>query len=86
MQREAPEAFDVAARAPATQRLYGIGDPATDDFGRQCLLARRLVERGVRFVQLFDAPANNAWDQHSGLRENLPQNAAPRSTGRSPAC
>ena len=51
-------------------------DPATDLFGRQCLLARRLVERGVRFVQVFDAPANNAWDQHGGLRENLPKRCA----------
>jgi Protein of unknown function (DUF1501) len=45
-------------------------------FGRQCLMARRLVERGVRFVQLFDAPANNAWDHHGGLRELLPKRCA----------
>ena len=76
MQREAPEAFDIARESAATQQLYGIDDPATDLFGRQCLLARRLVERGVRFVQLFDAPANNAWDHHSGLRENLPKRCA----------
>jgi hypothetical protein len=73
MQREAPEAFDISCESLATQQLYGIHDPATEQFGRQCLLARRLVERGVRFVQLFDAPANNAWDHHSGLRENLPK-------------
>ena len=47
--------------------------PATELFGRQCLLARRLVERGVRFVQLFDAPENNAWDHHGGIRERLPK-------------
>lgn len=72
MQREAPEAFDLAQESTATHALYGIDTPATDLFGRQCLLARRLVERGVRFVQLFDAPMNNAWDHHGGLRENLP--------------
>jgi hypothetical protein len=73
MQREAPEAFDLSRESEKVQRLYGIGSPATDMFGRQCLMGRRLLERGVRFVQLFDAPANNAWDQHSGLRENLPK-------------
>jgi hypothetical protein len=73
MQRQAPEAFDIDRESSRVHALYGIGDPVTDLFGRQCLLARRLVERGVRFVQLFDAPANNAWDHHSGLRENLPK-------------
>ncbi|MBX9791224.1 MAG: DUF1501 domain-containing protein [Pirellulales bacterium] len=72
MQRDAPEAFDLASESAATQRLYGIDSPVTDLFARQCLLARRLVERGVRFVQLFDAPMNNAWDHHNGLRESLP--------------
>jgi hypothetical protein len=76
MQKEAPEAFDVARESDKVQRLYGIGSPVTDMFGRQCLMARRLVERGVRFVQLFDAPANNAWDHHGGLRENLPKRCA----------
>jgi hypothetical protein len=76
MQREAPEAFDLSRESAETRKLYGVGEPATDLFGRQCLLARRLVERGVRFVQLFDAPANNAWDHHSGLRENLPKRCA----------
>jgi hypothetical protein len=73
MQREAPEAFDLARENEAVRKRYGIGTASTDLFGRQCLLARRLVERGVRFVHLFDAPANNAWDHHSGLRENLPK-------------
>jgi len=73
MQRGAPEAFDIARESSQTHKLYGIDNPTTDQFGRQCLMARRLVERGVRFVQLFDAPANNAWDHHSGLRENLPK-------------
>jgi hypothetical protein len=76
MQRAAPEAFDIARESQATQRFYGIDNPTTDQFARQCLMARRLLERGVRFVQLFDAPANNAWDHHSGLRENLPKRCA----------
>ncbi|MEY2789172.1 MAG: hypothetical protein RLZZ34_2315 [Verrucomicrobiota bacterium] len=73
MQREAPEAFDLGRESPSVRALYGIGSPETDLFGRQCLLGRRLLERGVRFVQLFDAPFNNAWDHHSGLRDNLPK-------------
>jgi hypothetical protein len=76
MQRQAPEAFDVERESTKVKALYGVGDPVTDLFGRQCLLARRLVERGVRYVQLFDAPANNAWDHHGGLRENLSKRCA----------
>ena len=76
MQRDAPEAFDINNETEATKRLYGIGKEPTDLFGRECLLARRLIERGVRYVQLFDAPANNAWDHHGGLRENLPKRCA----------
>jgi hypothetical protein len=72
MQRSAPEAFDLSAETEATHKLYGTDQPESELFGRQCLLARRLVERGVRFVQLFDAPSNNVWDHHGGLRENLP--------------
>jgi hypothetical protein len=72
MQREAPDAFDLSRESEVTHKQYGTDQPATELFGRQCLLARRLIERGVRFVQLFDAPQNNAWDHHSGLRENLP--------------
>jgi hypothetical protein len=72
MQREAPEAFDLNRESSKVHKLYGIGTAITDQFGRQCLLARRLVERGVRFVQLFDAPENNAWDHHTGLKERLP--------------
>ena len=72
MQNEAPEAFDISRESEATQKMYGTDRPETELFGKQCLLGRRLLERGVRFVQLFDAPANNAWDHHGGLRENLP--------------
>ena len=73
MQREAPAAFDLSRESAKVHAMYGIGSPATDMFGRQCLMGRRLLERGVRFVQLFDAPVNNAWDHHGGLRENLPK-------------
>jgi len=73
MQRDAPEAFDVSRESLSTQQLYGLDDPTTDLFGRQCLMARRLAERGVRYIQLFDAPANNAWDHHGGIRESLPK-------------
>ena len=76
MQREAPEAFDLARESKTTQELYGIDQPVSNLFGRQCLLARRLLERGVRFVQLFDAPENNVWDHHGNLRERLPKNCA----------
>lgn len=76
MQREAPEAFDLSRETAQTHRLYGIGQGPTDLFGRQCLMARRLVERGVRFVHVFDAPENNAWDHHGGLRERLPGRCA----------
>ena len=69
MQRYAPEVFDLSRETSATQAQYGIGTEPTDNFGRQCLLARRLCEAGVRFVQVTygDNTANPAWDQHSDL-------------------
>lgn len=69
MQSAAPEAVDLASESDATKRLYGIGEPFTDDFGRKCLLARRLVERGVRFVQLFAGTnLGDDWDDaHNDL-------------------
>ena len=76
MQQEAPEAFDLSRESAATHRLYGTDRPTTELFARQCLMARRLAERGVRFIQLFDAPKNNAWDHHGGLREDLPKRCA----------
>ena len=63
MQTEAPEILDIAGENEATRRLYGLDDEATSEFGRRCLLARRLVERGTRFVQLFTA----GWDSHDYL-------------------
>jgi len=69
MQAEAPDAVDISKESDATRTLYGIGEPATDDFGRKCLLARRLVQRGVRFVQLYcGTNLGDDWDDaHNDL-------------------
>jgi hypothetical protein len=63
MQTEAPEVFDLSGESEATRRLYGLDDPLTEGFGRQCLLARRLSEKGVRYVQI----THGYWDQHEKL-------------------
>jgi hypothetical protein len=70
MQTAAHEALDVSAESPATRRLYGIDDAATADFSTRCLIARRLVERGVRFVQI--CTRNQFWDHHGNIRTALP--------------
>ena len=63
MQSEAPDAVDISKETDATRRLYGIGEGLSDDFGRKCLLARRLVERGVRFIQLYSGThLGDDWD------------------------
>ena len=69
MQSAAPEVVEFSKETPATHALYGIGDPLTDDFGRKCLLARRLVERGVRFIQLYSGTTlGDDWDSaHTDL-------------------
>jgi hypothetical protein len=69
MQATAPEAVDLSQETEATRKLYGIGEPATDDFGRKCLLARRLVERGVRFIQVYSGThLGDDWDNaHNDL-------------------
>ena len=75
MQLAAPETFDIRAESEPTRRLYGLDDPVTEDFGRRCLLARRLVERGVRFVQVWSGaggPKNN-WDNHTDIITELPK-------------
>ena len=71
MQGKMPGVMDLAGESPATKDLYGLDDPATADFGRQCLLARRFVEAGVRFVEL----THGDWDQHRGLRAGHSRNA-----------
>ncbi|MSR57690.1 MAG: DUF1501 domain-containing protein [Planctomycetaceae bacterium] len=72
MQREAPEAVDLTQESEATQKLYGLDDPATEKFGRRCLMARRLVERGVRFVQVYSGGGHNDqnWDAHGDVDKN----------------
>jgi hypothetical protein len=70
MQIAAGEALDISGETAATKRLYGIDDPATAEFGTRCLIARRLVERGVRFVQV--CTRNQFWDHHGSLRTSLP--------------
>src|SRR5208337_3469569 len=71
MQSEATEAFDLSREPAAVRQLYGIEDRATSDYGQKCLLARRLVERGVRFVIVN----HRDWDQHSNLQEGHARNA-----------
>ena len=72
MQACAPEAVDISTETEATKRTYGMDNPVTESFGKQCLLARRMVERGVRFVQLFNGGGVTelSWDAHSNLVEN----------------
>ena len=72
MQRHAPEAVDLSRENADTLELYGVGEKRTDDFGRKCLLARRLVERGVRFIQIYSGGGHNDdnWDAHTDIVRN----------------
>jgi Protein of unknown function (DUF1501) len=72
MQTEAPELFDLSGESRRTLDLYGVGAAPTDDYGRRCLLARRLVERGVRFQVVVSGggPGNMQWDAHQNIEEN----------------
>jgi hypothetical protein len=72
MQEHAPEAVDIEAETADTHQLYGLDHDRTRDFGTKCLLARRLVERGVRFIQVYSGGAHNDdnWDAHSDLEKN----------------
>lgn len=82
MQLAAPEALDLSRETVAVRNLYGIDDKPTATFGRQCLTARRMIERGVRFVQVWSGaggPSNN-WDNHTNIRKELP--AIAESTDR----
>ncbi len=76
MQDTLPEMMDISKESESTLDLYGIGQGNTDGFGRQCLLARRFVESGVRFVEI----THGNWDHHSGYRRNFPNHAGKRST------
>jgi hypothetical protein len=73
MQSSAPEAVDLAGETEATRRLYGLDRKETERYGRNCLLARRLVERGVRFVQLYSG-SGSKWDAHSDVEGNHGKN------------
>ena len=79
MQGCAPEAVELLSESDATKHLYGVDDPATAEFGKQCLLARRLIERGVRFVQLFNGAKRRSnyddWDAHDDLADNHSRHA-----------
>jgi len=72
MQSRAPEAVDIESEPEHTKELYGLNEGRTEDFGRKCLMARRLVERGVRFIQLYSGGAHNDdnWDAHGDLVKN----------------
>jgi hypothetical protein len=72
MQKEAPEAFDLSRESDATLKLYGLERGSTRGFGWQCLMARRLVERGVRFIDLIDVGAANNWDAHGDMNAHAP--------------
>jgi hypothetical protein len=72
MQSAAPEVQDISGESPETLRLYGLDQEPTRNFGRQCLMARRFAERGVRFVQVSHS---YKWDQHSALKKDIARNA-----------
>lgn len=69
MQAHAPEAVNISEETEETQKLYGLGEKSTNAFGRMCLLSRRLVERGVRFIQLYHG-AGSKWDAHAAIEKN----------------
>lgn len=72
MQSEAPEAVDLSQESDATKQLYGMDEEDSEVFGRNCLLARRLVERGVRFIQLYNGTGSK-WDSHSDIEKLHPK-------------
>ena len=80
MQGCAPDAVDLGSESAATKTLYGLDQKISEPFGRQCLMARRLVERGVRFVQIFAGGVGNqntdTWDAHDDIKTNHTQHAA----------
>lgn len=72
MQREGPDAFDLSRESDATLKLYGLERGATTGFAWQCLIARRLAERGVRFIELIDTGSGNNWDAHGDMSSVVP--------------
>ena len=71
MQHAAPEAFDLSQETQATLRMYGLAREQTNGFGWQCLQARRMVERGVRFVELIDVGSSGNWDSHGNMQDHV---------------
>jgi len=76
MQTAMPEIQDITGETEATRRLYGLNNPVTEDFGRQCLMARRFAERGVRFVQVSHSDSKVQWDQHGNLKKGHVEKAS----------
>ncbi|QDV52410.1 DUF1501 domain-containing protein [Gimesia fumaroli] len=75
MQEEVPQIQDISGETEATRKMYGLDEEVTADFGRQCLMARRFAERGVRFIQVSHSDQKVQWDQHSNLLEGHGKNA-----------
>ena len=75
MQAEVPQVMDLSKESKETMELYGIGEEPTDEYGRQCLLARRFAESGVRFIQVSHSYPRNYWDQHGNLFKGHSANA-----------
>jgi hypothetical protein len=73
MQMEAPELVDLGGETEATKKMYGLDDPMSAAFGRQCLLARRMVERGVRFVMALHGAGGDRWDDHGDIKGRVPK-------------
>jgi len=71
MQQAAPEAFDLSSETESTLRLYGMERNRTSGFGWQCLIARRLAERGVRFIEVIDTGSSNNWDSHGNMSDHV---------------
>ena len=76
MQTSMPEIQDTRGETEATRKLYGLDNPITEDFGRQCLMARRFAERGVRFVQVSHSDSKVQWDQHGNLKKGHTEKAS----------
>ena len=76
MQTSMPEIQDTRGETEATRKLYGLDNPNTEDFGRQCLMARRFAERGVRFVQVSHSDSKVQWDQHGNLKKGHTEKAS----------
>jgi hypothetical protein len=78
MQLSAPQVLDITGETPATRALYGLDDAVTREFGQRCLIGRRMLERGVRFVQIWSGAAGNQnnWDNHGNIAKELPPMAA----------